>query len=119
MRQSNYSVGTEQKVIEAIAGGLTWNVNIKINKTAVTSALKDGILPCGTRIAVDGTVATTGTDSNAYGVLVNDVDFNNSNGTEIAAVNIHGCLSLKAVEKYSGVPVTANEKVALNLIKFI
>lgn len=120
MRQSSYSIGTEQKIIEGIAGGLSWNIPIKITKTAVDASLKEGVLPCGTRIAKDGTVATTTeSKSNAYGVLVNDLDFNNSKGTEIAAVNIHGCLSKKLVEKYSGTTVSAEEIAALGMITFI
>ncbi|WP_143314205.1 hypothetical protein [Clostridium sp. HBUAS56017] len=120
MKQSSYTVGTQQKIIEAIANGLEWNVNINVDKSVVEKKLVNGILPTGTLIAKDGSVAAVVEGkSNAYGVLVNDVDFNNSNGTEILAVCIHGCLSKAMIKKYSGYDVADVDQTALNMIKFL
>lgn len=122
MRQSNYSVGTKQKDIFAVAGSNFMNVNIKLTKTTVNSKLVNGILPAGTRIAKDGSIATAGSSSaasTAYGVLVNDVDFNNSTGTEIGSVCIFGFLSEARINEYTSGTVSEYEKAALNMIKFL
>ena len=123
MRQSSYSVTASQKDIFAFATDLFLNVNMKIAKTDVTGSLVDGILKAGTRMAADGKVATAGSSSaasTAYGVLVNDVDFNDSQGTEIGSVCIFGFLSEAKVKEYSGSStITTYEKAALNFIKFI
>lgn len=122
MRQSGYSVGTKQKDIFAVAGSNFMNVNIKLTKTTVNSKLVNGILPAGTRIAKNGSIATEGSSSaasTAYGVLVNDVDFNNSKGTEIASVCIFGFLSEARINEYTSGTVSEYEKAALNMIKFL
>lgn len=122
MRQSNYSVGTKQKDIFAVAGSNFMNVNIKLTKTTVNSKLVNGILPAGTRIAKDGSIATEGSSSaasTAYGVLVNDVDFNNSKGTEMGSVCIFGFLSEARINEYTSGTVSEYEKAALNMIKFL
>lgn len=125
MRQSSYSIGATQKDIRALAGDHYVNINIKATKTDLTSSLVNGILEAGTLITADGKVATTtgGTPAttNAYGVLFVDVDFNNSMGTEILPVCIHGFLKESAV-KFSADAVTNGkvaEKAALNMIKFL
>lgn len=120
MRQSSRTILNEQKIIEAIADGLMWNININVDKSVVADKLVNGVLPTGTLIAKDGSVATVANGkSNAYGVLVNDVDFNDSNGTEILSVCIHGCISKAAVKKYSGYDVVEADEAALNMIKFL
>ena len=122
MRQSSYSVGTKQKDIFAVAGSNFMNVNIKLTKTTVNSKLVIGILPAGTRIAKDGSIATEGSSSvasTAYGVLVNDVDFNNSKCTEICSVCIFGFLSEARINEYTSGTVSEYEKAALNMIKFL
>lgn len=122
MRQSTISIGTQQKDIRALAGDHFVNVQIKVSKTNVTAKLVNGVLPAGTRIALNGTPAvSSGTPlaSNAYGIVFVDVDFNNSKGTEVVPVCIHGFLSKTKIKEYSGTDVTAEEITALNMIKFI
>lgn len=122
MRQSSYSVIGQQKDIRAIAGDHYTNTNIKVTKATVTAKLVNGILPAGTRLTSTGAVATSsGTPlvSNAFGVTFVDVDFNNSKGTEVVPVCIHGFLNKVKIKEYSGTDVTAEEITALNMIKFL
>jgi len=128
MRQSSYSIGTSQKDIRALAGEHYVNVNIKATKSDLTGALVNGILEAGNLITADGKVATTtgtveGTPASttAYGVLFVDVDFNNSKGTEILPVCIHGFLKESAVKFSADTVVDGKkaEKAALNMIKFL
>lgn len=120
MRQSSYTIGTQQKDIRALAGDHYTNTNIKVNKTVVNSKLKNGVLPAGTVVTSTGAPATTTEGaSNAFGITFVDVDFNNSKGTEILPVCIHGFLSKKKIKEYTGVDVTAEEITALNMIKFL
>lgn len=116
MRQSNYSVGLKQKNLRAIAGDHYVNVNIKVTKSAVTAKLVNGILPAGTVMTATGIVAG---EDNAYGVLFADLDFNNSKGTEIASVLIHGFLNKEKVTEYAGIAPTAAQITLLNMIKFL
>ena len=120
MRQSSYSIGTKQKDIRSLAGDHYVNVNIKVNKSVVNAALVEGVLPAGTRVTNTGEKASTTTDtSNAYGVLFADVDFNNSKGTEVLPVCIHGFLSKSKIKEFSGSDVDVAEEKALNMIKFL
>lgn len=127
MRQSSTTITGAQKNILVYAQHFL-SVNIKATKATITASLVNGILEAGTLIAADGSVAvTTGNadktlaTTNAYGVLLEDVDFNNSNGTEILPVIIHGFVKT-ALTKFSS-EATANgayaEKLAMNMIKFI
>lgn len=120
MRQSTNTIGASQKNIFAIAGDNFVNVNIKITKATVSASLKDGILEAGTLITKAGAVATSTTSaSDAYGVLVNDIDFNNSNGTEIGAVCIHGFIKESATKFNATAGIKAKEIETLNQIKFL
>lgn len=124
MRQSTTNIASAQKNILVYAQHFL-SVNIKATKTVVTASLVNGVLEAGTIIAADGSVAVTtgGTPAttNAYGVLLEDVDFNNSKGTEILPVVIHGFVKEASV-KFAAVGVTngkAAEKAAMNMIKFL
>lgn len=130
MRQSSRTIMGEQKNILAY-GQHFLSVNIKATKANLTASLVDGILEAGTLIAANGNVATTvgavggetptPATTDAFGVLLNDVDFNNSKGTEILPVVIHGFVK-EADVKFSAAEVTggeAVEKATLNMIKFL
>lgn len=116
MRQNKYSIGLEQKSLREICGDHYVNVNVKITKTEVTSNLDNGILKAGTIITADGKVAD---NTNAFGVLFSDLDFNNSKGTEIGTVLIHGFLNKAKVTKYAGTAPTDEQIAALSMIKFL
>lgn len=116
MRQSGYTIGTQQKNIRALAGDLFQNINIKVAKTAVNASLKNGILPAGTIVNNKGIPAN---DNTAYGVVYNDVDFNNTKGTEILSVCIFGFLNEAKITEYSGTAPSEAAKTALNMIKFL
>ncbi len=124
MRQSTTTISGSQKNILAYAQHFL-SVNIKATKTVITASLVNGILEAGTLIAADGSVAVTtgGTPAttNVFGVLLEDIDFNNSNGTEILPVVIHGFVKEASV-KFAAAEVTngkAAEKAAMNMIKFL
>lgn len=120
MRQSSSTIGTKQKDIRQLAGDHYVNVNIRVKKTDVSAALVDGVLLAGTRVSKTGLKAvTTGDTSTAYGVVFADVDFNNSTGTEILPVCIHGFLNKAMIKEYSGADVDTAEEKALNMIKFL
>lgn len=112
MRQSSYSISTSQKDIRALAGDHYVNTNIKVAKTDVSTKLVDGILPAGTLVDKTGKPAN-GTTS--YGITFADVDFNNSKGTEILPVMIHGFVNSKAI---ADTP-TAEAIAALKQIAFM
>lgn len=125
MRQSSTSIASAQKNILAYAQHFL-SVNIKATKSIVTGSLVDGVLPAGTLIAKTGAVATTTGNASlalattdAYGVLLEDVDFNDSKGTEILPVVIHGFVKDDAVAFSAGTNGEAREKLDLNMIKFI
>lgn len=116
MRQSSYTIMDQQKDIRALAGQLYQNVNIKVAKSVVTSKLVKGILPAGTIVNNVGAPANDGT---AFGVVFNDVNFNDSKGTEILSVCIFGFLSKARIKEYTNVEPTAEAIAALNMIKFL
>lgn len=125
MRQSTTNIASAQKNILAYAQHFL-SVNIKATKSVITGSLVNGVLPAGTLIAADGSVAvTTGNaditlaTTNAHGVLLEDVDFNNSNGTEILPVVIHGFIKDADVAFSTATNGEAREKLALNMIKFV
>lgn len=114
MRQSSRTLMGEQKNILALAGQLFQNTNIKVTKTVAT--LTDGILPAGTIVDKTGkSVNTAELGSTAFGIVYEDVDFNNSKGTEVVPVTIFGFI------KTSVLPVApVNEaKAALKMIQFL
>ena len=48
--------------------------------------------------AKGGTVTTNGTSSDAFGIVFTDVDFNDSKGTEVVPVLIHGVVDIKKIK---------------------
>ncbi|GIM29818.1 hypothetical protein CPJCM30710_24840 [Clostridium polyendosporum] len=114
MRQSSRTIMGEQKNILALAGQLFQNTNIKVVKTDAT--LTNGILPVGTIVDKDGkSVNTAELGATAFGVVYEDVDFNNSKGTEVVPVTIFGFI------KESALPVApvAAVRTALKMIQFL
>lgn len=117
MRQSSTTISAAQKNILAYAQHFL-SINIKCTKANVTAKLVNGILPAGKLIAANGNVATTtSTATDAIGVLLEDVDFNNSQGTEVLPVVIHGFI--KTADVAFDATYSAVEKAALNMIKFL
>lgn len=80
---------------------------------SVVAADGDGkkILKLGTILAADGTIVNDGT---AVGIVLQNVDFTNSNGKEMVAVVVHGFVT----ESKMPVAPAATAKTALNMIKF-
>lgn len=99
MRQSSYTIGAAQKDIRAIAGDHFITIPMKITKNTVNAKLVNGILEAGTLLTAKGeTVTTNGTSSNAFGIVFTDVDFNDSKGTEVVPVLIHGVVDTKKIK---------------------
>lgn len=99
MRQSSYTIGAAQKDIRAIAGDHFITIPMKITKSTVDAKLVNGILEAGTLLTAKGeTVTTNGTSSNAFGIVFTDVDFNDSKGTEVVPVLIHGVVDTKKIK---------------------
>lgn len=123
MKQSSYTINTAQKDIRALAGDHFININMKVTKTNVTASLVNGILEAGTLISKDGkTVVTTAGTPNTttvYGIVYADVDFNNSKGTEIVPVMIHGFVKESLIKLNSTTALATTEKSALNMIAFL
>lgn len=99
MRQSSYKIEAAQKNILAIAGDHFITIPMKITKSTVNAKLVSGILEAGTLLTAKGeTVTTNGTSSNAFGIVFTDVDFNDSKGTEVVPVLIHGVVDTKKIK---------------------
>ncbi|PJI07049.1 MULTISPECIES: hypothetical protein [Clostridium] len=110
MRQSS------TQIIDSQVNILKYNqyflpVNLKVAKTAATLN-SNGVLQAGTIVDSTGKAVNDGT---AFGIVYEDVDFNNSTGTENAAVLIFGFIDA------SKLPVAPSDtaKAALNMIKFL
>ncbi|MCT4593173.1 MAG: hypothetical protein N4A57_02715 [Anaeromicrobium sp.] len=116
MRQSSRTIFTQQKDIREIAGDHYVNINIKVAKTDVQAKLVEGVLPAGTAVDSTGRPAN-GTTS--HGVTFADVDFNDSMGTEILPVMIHGFVNKARLKEYSSEDLTAEAITAMNMIKFL
>lgn len=116
MRQSSYTISVGQKDIREIAGDHYVNINIKVAKTDVEAKLVNGILPAGTTVDSTGKPANGAT---SFGIVFADVDFNNSMGTEILPVMIHGFVNKAKLKEYSGEDVTPEAIAAINMIKFL
>lgn len=116
MRQSSKTISVGQKDIREIAGDHFVNINIKVAQTDVAAKLVNGVLLAGTLVDKDGKPANGAT---SYGILFEDIDFNDSMGTEILPVMIHGFVNKAKIEEYSGDTVAAEAITALNMIKFL
>ena len=110
MRQSTTTIGSSQVNILKY-NQYFLNVNLKFAKTA-TSLNDKGILPAGTIIDKTGKVVNDGT---AYGIVYEDVNFNDSMGTEVVPVLIFGFID---TSKLPVAPADA-AKTVLNMIKFL
>lgn len=118
MRQSQYTIGAKQTEIRALAGEHYVNINLKVAKANVTDVLVDGVLEAGTLLTATGKKVTTSElTTDAYGIVFQDVDFNNSKGTEVVPVMIHGFVNTKKIKL--DVTNSAVEKTALNMIAFL
>lgn len=116
MRQSSYSISVGQRDIRQLAGDHYININIKVKKTDVESKLVNGVLPAGLAVDKDGKPSN---GINSFGVVFTDVDFNNTMGTEILSVMIHGFVNKAKLKEYSGEELTQEAITAMNLIKFL
>jgi hypothetical protein len=115
MKQSSRTLMGEQKNILALAGQLFQNTNIKVTKT-VTTLNAEGILPAGAIVDKTGKVVNTAElGATAFGIVYEDVDFNNSKGTEVVPVTIFGFIKASELPE---APV-AEVKTALKMIQFL
>lgn len=99
-RQSSVLITGEQKQI--LDNTHFVSVNYKIAKTDVTAQLSSNVLLAGTILA-------------GKGVVLNDVDFTNSHGTETVPVVQHGWVRTAAMP----VAPTAGDKTAFPMIMFV
>ncbi|MDM0722979.1 hypothetical protein ACQR3D_15270 [Clostridium perfringens] len=99
MRQSSYTIGAAQKDIRAIAGDHFITIPMKITKSTVDAKLVSGVLEAGTLLTAKGApVNTSAGGSDAFGIVFTDVDFNDSKGTEVVPVLIHGVVDTKKIK---------------------
>lgn len=99
MRQSSYTIGAAQKNILAIAGDHFITIPMKVTKTNVNDKLVNGVLEAGTLLNNKGNkVTTSGESSDAWGIVFTDVNFNDSKGTEVVPVLIHGVVDTKKIK---------------------
>lgn len=99
MRQSSYKIGAAQKNILAIAGDHFITIPMKVTKTNVNDKLVNGVLEAGTLLNNKGSNVTTNVgSSDAWGIVFTDVDFNDSKGTEVVPVLIHGVVDTKKIK---------------------
>lgn len=120
MKQSSYTITAAQKDIRALAGDHFVNINLKVAKSNITAGLVSGILEAGTLITNDGkSVTSTSSGSNAYGIVYADVDFNNSKGTEVVPIMIHGFVETSKIKLNSDSEIAAKEKEQLKMISFL
>ncbi len=120
MKQSSYTIGVTQKDIRALAGDHYVNVNVKATKTNLTASLVNGVLEAGTLVTKDGkTVTSTASTSDVYGIVFANVDFNNSKGTEVVPVMIHGFANTSKIKLNATAEIAAIEKSKLSMIAFL
>lgn len=115
MKSIKKNIFVSQRDIRAVVNHFV-SINLKIKKTEVSSKLKEGILPAGTVIDELGKPVT---GANAFGIVMNDIDFNDSTGTEVVSILIHGFVDKSKIQEYTGEKVSEEDVKALNLIKFL
>lgn len=116
MRQSSYKIGAAQKNILAIAGDHFITIPMKVTKTNVNDKLVNGVLEAGTLLNNKGNkVTTSGESSDAWGIVFTDVNFNDSKGTEVVPVLIHGVVDTKKI-KLDGTHHAKEIEVLKNII---
>lgn len=125
MHQTSKTISHGQNKLRGIFGPNFTTLPIKVKKDDVKDSLTDGVLKAGTLITADGKkVTSSATATDAYGVVYQDIDFNNSvsadgvanNATEVVPVFVQGTVYESAV-KFS--EQKALEKAALKNIIFI
>ncbi|WXR61226.1 hypothetical protein WG909_13125 [Peptostreptococcaceae bacterium AGR-M142] len=116
MRQSSYSISLGKKDIRELAGDHFVNINIKVAKTDVESSLVKGVLPAGTVVNNRGIPAN---DATAFGIVYSDIEFNDSMGTEILPVMIHGFVNKAKLKKFTNVDIAQEAIKAMNMISFL
>lgn len=126
MRQSSYEIVGGQKKLRLIAGDHFISLPMKVKKADVKTLLNsDEVLEAGTLITKDGkAVTTTGSTTDVYGVVYQDISFKGSmsvdstpdNATEVVPVIVHGVLYESQIkfDETNG----AIEKAALKQIIF-
>lgn len=95
------------------------NVIVKVDKAdvPVDSSTGTKILRAGTILSQNGKIVdgTTVAGDKAFGLVYNDKDFTNSNGTENVAVTIFGFIDSKVLP--AAIPDTA--KTAMRMLYFL
>lgn len=114
-KQSSYNITGSQ--VNILHNTHFVSVNLKLAKSGLT--LKDGILKAGSIIKKDGVTANSSSaGAEAFGIVLKDIDFTNSHGTENVSVLIHGFVDTAAITKNAAAPV-AEAKSALKQIIFM
>jgi hypothetical protein len=123
MRQTSKTIFGSQEKLRLIAGDHFIALPMKIKKADVTAKLVDGVLEAGTLITASGApVTTTASTTDAYGIIYQSVDFNDSmaddsgNVYEVGSVLVHGVVYESAIKLDS--TNGAVEKAALKQIIF-
>lgn len=131
MHQTSKTISHGQNKLRGIFGPNFTTLPVKVKKNDVKDVLTNGVLKAGTLITEDGKKVTSTAASgdkaaatDAYGVVYQDVDFNNSmsadgvenNATEVVPVFVQGTVYESAV---SFSTQKALEKAALKNIIFI
>lgn len=125
MHQTSKTISHGQNKLRGIFGPNFTTLPIKVKKDDVKDVLTNGVLKAGTLITADGKkVTSSATATDAYGVVYQDIDFNNSvsadgvanNATEVVPVFVQGTVYESAV---SFSAQKALEKAALKNIIFI
>ena len=114
MRQSFYKIGAVQKEIRKLGGDHFVNISLKVAKSSVEGNLVDGVLEAGTILTSSGYIST---GSDVFGIVYQNVDFNNSTGTELVSVMIHGFVDTKKIifDKSNA----SAQKAALSMISLL
>ena len=125
MHQTSKTITHGQKKLRGIFGPNFTTLPLKVKKADIKTDLLDGVLKAGVLITADGkTVTSTADGTNAWGIIYQDVDFNNSvssdgtadNATEIVPVFVQGTVYEDGVQFTAQ---SAIEKAALKNIIFI
>lgn len=128
MHQNSYEIIGAQKKLRLIAGDHFISLPVKVKKSDVLTLLNaDEVLEAGTLLTSDAKPVTSSTtDTNAFGVVYQDISFKNSmsptvnpgDATELVPVFVHGVLYESAVKFNTDPTIKEVEKAALKQIIF-